>query len=124
MHGALPRTSRLRIADLAVALDREDEPMAATWRVVGDSAAKLGLPRPSYPYVRRLVLAERRRRLLRRERNAALKQAASTFAAGRVPGFDYTVGRLLDAQAALAAEQACVSETRGSARDQRMRSAG
>lgn len=43
-----------------------------------------------------------------------LREAASTFAAGRTPNFDYTVGRLLDAHAALAAEEACVSETQGS----------
>ena len=30
---------------------------------------------------------------------------------GRAPSFDYTLGRLLDAQAALADEEACVSET-------------
>ena len=42
-----------------------------------------------------------------------VKEAASTIAGGRVPGFDYTLGRLLDAQAALAEEEACVSETQG-----------
>ena len=94
-----------------VALDRDDQPVAATWRLVSEAAAKLGLPRPSYPHVRRLVLAERRRRQLRRELHDVLKEAASTIAAGRVPGFDYTAGRLLDAHAALAAEEACVSET-------------
>ena len=41
------------------------------------------------------------------------RRRRARIAAGRVPGFDYTLGRLLDAQAALAAEEACVSETQG-----------
>ena len=88
-------------------------PAAATWRLVSETAAKVGLPRPSYPHVRRLVIAERRRRRAHAELRDVLKEAASSIAAGRVPGFDYTVGRLLDAQAALAAEEDCVSETQG-----------
>jgi hypothetical protein len=59
------------------------------------------------------VLDERRRRRARAEIRDIIKEAASTVAAGRVPGFDYTLGRLLDAQAALAEEEACVSETQG-----------
>jgi len=87
--------------------------MAETWRRVSETAANVGLPRPSYPHVRRLVLDERRRRRARAELRDVVKEAASSIAAGRVPGFDYTLGRLLDAQAALAAEEACVSETQG-----------
>jgi hypothetical protein len=113
MRFASSRSSRPRLGDLVVALDHDDQPMAATWRLVSEAAAKLGLLRPSYPHVRRLVLAERQRRQLRRELSDVLKEAASTIAAGRVPGFDYTLGRLLDARAALAAEEACVSETQG-----------
>ena len=85
--------------------------MAVTWRLVGETAAKVGLPRPSYPHVRRLVAAERRRRAARREFRDVLREAAVTVAAGGTPSFDYTLGRLLDAQIALADEEACVSET-------------
>ena len=92
-------------------LDEDDVPTAVTWRLVGETAVKAGLPRPSYPHVRRLVAAERRRRRARNELRDAVKEAASTIAAGRVPSFDYTLGRLLDAQAELADEEACVSET-------------
>jgi hypothetical protein len=113
MRFASSRSSRPRLRDLVVALDHDEQPVAATWRLVSEAAAKLGLPRPSYPHARRLVLAERRRRQRRRQVNDVLEEAASTIAAGRVPGFDYTLGRLLDAQAALAAEEACVSETQG-----------
>ena len=111
MRFASSRASRPRLRELVAALDEDGAPIAATWRLVGETAAKLGLPRPSYPHVRRLVAAERRRQAARRELRAILKEAAGTVAAGRVPGYDYTLGRLLDAQAALADEEACVSET-------------
>jgi hypothetical protein len=110
---ASSRASRPRLRELVAALDEDDAPMGTTWRLVGEIAAKVGLPRPSYPHVRRLVQAERRRRAARRELRDVLKETASTVASGRVPSFDYTLGRLLDAQAALADEEACVSETQG-----------
>jgi hypothetical protein len=113
MRFASSRASRPRLRELVAALDEDDTPMAATWRLVSETAANLGLPRPSYPHVRRLVLDERRRRRARSAIRDVVKEAASTIAAGRVPGFDYTLGRLLDAQAALAAEEDCVSETQG-----------
>ena len=113
MRFASSRSTRPRLRELVAALDEDDAPVAATWRLVSETAANLGLPRPSYPHIRRLVLAERRRRRARAEIRDVVKEAASTIAAGRVPGFDYTLGRLLDAQAALAAEEACVSETQG-----------
>ncbi len=77
----------------------------------GCTAAAKGLPRPSYPHVRRLVAAERPCRRAQRELRDVIKEAASTVAGGAFPSFDYTLGRLLDAQAALADEEACVSET-------------
>jgi len=113
MRFASSRASRPRLRELVAALDEDDTPVAATWRLVSETAANLGLRRPSYPHIRRLVLAERRRRRARAEIRDVVKEAASTIAAGRVPGFDYTLGRLLDAQAALAAEEDCVSETQG-----------
>lgn len=113
MRFASSRASRPRLRELVAALDEDGVPVAATWRAVGEAAAKVGLPQPSYPHLRRLVLAERRRRVARRELRDVLREAASTVAAGRVPSFDYTVGRLLDAQIALADEEACVSETQG-----------
>ena len=113
MRFASSRATRPRLRELVAAFDEDEVPAAATWRLVSETAAKLGLPRPSYPHVRRLVIAERRRRRARNELHDVLKEAASTIAGGRVPGFDYTLGRLLDAQAALAAEEDCVSETQG-----------
>jgi hypothetical protein len=113
MRFATSRATRPRLRELVAALDEDDTPVAATWRLVSETAGNAGLLRPSYPHVRRLVQAERRRRRARAELRDVVKEAASTVAAGRVPGFDYTLGRLLDAQAALAAEEACVSETQG-----------
>jgi hypothetical protein len=71
-----------RLRGLVVALDRDGAPVAATWRAVGAAADRLGLRRPSYYTVRRLVILERLRerhtaaprtggRLLRRLRLAA-----------------------------------------------------
>ena len=111
MRFASSRASRPRLRELVAALDEDDVPAAATWRLVSETAANVGLPRPSYPHIRRLVADERRRRRAHQELRDVIKEAASTIAAGRTPGYDYTLGRLLDAQAALAAEEACVSET-------------
>lgn len=113
MHCAMPRSSLRVVDELVIALDREDRPIAETWRSVSEAVAALGFPRPSYPNVRRLVLAERRRRRLRRELQEVWKEAAQSLVTGRVPGFDYTLGRLLDATEALA-DAACVSETQAS----------
>jgi len=111
MRFASSRSSRPRLRELVAALDEDGATTAATWRLVGETAARAGLLRPSYPHVRRLVAAERRRRRAQRDLRDAVREAASTVGAGRVPSFDYTLGRLLDTQAALADEEACVSET-------------
>ncbi len=110
----MPRSSIRAIDELTIALDREDQPVAETWRLVSEAAAQLGFPRPSYPNVRRLVLAERARRRLRQELRDVVKEAARSLAAGRVPNFDYTMGRLHEATWALAEIEACVSETQAS----------
>ena len=114
MRFASSRSSRPRLRELVAALDEDDAPAAATWRLVGETAAKVGLPRPSYPHIRRLVAAERRRRAAHQELREAIRDAAATIAAGRTPGYDYTLGRLLDAQAELTDEEDRVSETQGS----------
>ena len=113
MRFASSRAVRPRLRELVAAFDEDDVPAAATWRLVSETAAKAGLPRPSYPHVRRLVIDERRRRRARAELRDVLKEAASTIAGGGTPSFDYTVARLLEAHTALAAEEDCVSETQG-----------
>lgn len=63
-----------RLHALVVAHDRDEHPVAETWRRVGETAQELGLPRPSYHTVRELARLERLRRRARTEtRKAALR---------------------------------------------------
>lgn len=72
MRFALSRNDP-RIHALVVALDRDNVPVAATWRAVGEAAWELGLRRPGYHAVRDLVRVERLRRAARTAtRTAAL----------------------------------------------------
>jgi predicted nucleic acid-binding protein len=83
-----------RVAVLVAALDREDEPAAETWRRVGEAAERLGLRRPSYQHVRRLVKVERAARKVRGEEREVVKDALWAAAAGRVPSAVWTLKRL------------------------------
>ena len=74
--------------------------MAETWRRVGAAAAELGLLRPSYQHVRRIVRVERRRQELRREARKVLAGAVSTSAAGLVPSVVLVLERLRELQLA------------------------
>jgi hypothetical protein len=61
-----PRLDR-RLADAVCRADVERASVADVWRSVGETAGRLGLCRPGYHSVRRLVLEERERRAARRE---------------------------------------------------------
>lgn len=87
-----------RIAVLIGALDRDGTPAAQTWREVGAAAERLGLARPSYAHVRRLVRIERLRRAVRDQFHDELKQVFSANAAGRVPNAVWTLERLRELQ--------------------------
>lgn len=89
-----------RIAVLVVELDRDDVSMAQTWRDVGSAAERLGMRRPSYQHVRRLVRIERRRRQLEARGRAVLGRAATTLAAGRVPSAVLVIERLRELRSA------------------------
>jgi hypothetical protein len=89
-----------RIAVLVVELDQHDVPMAQTWRAVASAAERLGLRRPSYQHVRRLVRIERRRRQLEARGRAVLGRAATTLAAGRVPSAVLILEQLRDLRGA------------------------
>jgi hypothetical protein len=89
-----------RIAVLVVELDRDDVAMAQTWRAVASAAERLGLRRPSYQHVRRLVRIERRRRQLEARGRAVLGRAAATLAAGRVPSAVLVLEQLRDLRGA------------------------
>ena len=72
-------------------LDDRKEPIAELCRRLGCEAERIGVPRPSYVHVRRIVLAERLREdEIRREREqvrAIVKRA----------GEDLLLGRFVDA---------------------------
>ena len=89
-----------RIAVLVVELDQDDVPIAETWRAVAGAAERLGLRRPSYQHVRRLVRIERRRRQLEARGRAVLGRAATTLAAGRVPSAVLVLEQLRDLRGA------------------------
>ena len=74
-----------RISALVAALDQDGMPAAETCRRVGAVAEEIGLIRPSYQHVRRVVRVERRRRELRAEARKVLTGAVSTSAAGLAP---------------------------------------
>lgn len=81
-----PNDPRLR--DLVRALDRDDMPMAETWRAVGEGAWRLGFHRPGYHVVRHLVRADRARRAARGEVRKAAVDVLLSFSspyAVRIP---------------------------------------
>jgi hypothetical protein len=69
---------------LVVALDRDETPVAETWRAVSDAAWELGLSRPSYYTIRGLVRAERLRRRARTATRAAALDVALALGSSRV----------------------------------------
>src|SRR5687767_14511467 len=73
-----------RLHALVVALDRDGEPIAATWRAVGKAAWELGLPRPGYHTVRNLVRVERVRRAARTATRAAALDVVLALGSTRV----------------------------------------
>ena len=89
-----------RLCALVAALDEEDKPAAETCRRVGAAAEELGLIRPSYGHVRRIVRIERRRQKLRREARNVLSGAVSTSAAGLAPSVVLVLERLRELQLA------------------------
>lgn len=63
-------------------LDDRLVPIAETCRRVGEAAAELGLARPSYAHLRRVILVEREHADARRE---LAEEIASPLALGRLP---------------------------------------
>jgi hypothetical protein len=63
-------------------LDAFGMPYAEAWRLLTPVAARLGIPRPSYASVRRIVIAERRRK---RENAELLDVLLADLFAGRFP---------------------------------------
>ena len=75
-----------RILDAVQALDDRGEPIAEVCRRVATAAERLGLTRPSYVHVRRLVHAERERQDAERARRAAMRKIVEDVADGLLRG--------------------------------------
>lgn len=73
-----------RLHALVVALDRDEVPMAATWRAVGNAAEELNLARPGYHCIRELVRVERLRRAARTAVRAAALDVGLALGSSRV----------------------------------------
>jgi len=80
MPASAPRYDR-RLVRAIRRLDDGSLPIAEVWRRVGEVAGRLGVPRPSYVHVRRIVVSERERAAQLREiRNEALVGLVSRMA--------------------------------------------
>lgn len=85
-----------RIRDLVVALDRETQPYAETWRQVGEAAWRLGLPRPGYHIVRELAEHSRRIRAARAASRKAALDIVGALASPYIVRTSQAVERLAD----------------------------
>ena len=90
----------LRLVQLVAHFDRADHSAAETWRQVSLAAERVGLTRPGYQHVRRLVRVERRLQELRAQQREAWKDAATRSAAGLVPSVVWTLNRVRELQLA------------------------
>jgi hypothetical protein len=75
-----------RILDAIRTLDDRDQPMAEICRRIGDVAGVLGLPRPSYVHLRRLLLTHRQLEDDQRARREELREIAADVVAKLVTG--------------------------------------
>jgi hypothetical protein len=80
-----PRYDR-RILELVCALDDRSRPIAELNRRVGVAAEALGLMRPSYVHLRRIVLAERDRQDAERARREAIRAVVADSVSRAVLG--------------------------------------
>ena len=90
----------LRLVQLVAHFDRADHSAAETWRQVSLAAERVGLRRPSYQHVRRLVRVERQLQELRAQQRDVWKDAATRSAAGLVPSVVWTLSRVRELQLA------------------------
>jgi hypothetical protein len=90
----------VRLVQLVAHFDRADHSAAETWRQVSLAAERVGLSRPSYQHVRRLVRVERRLQELRAQKREVWRDAAARNAAGLVPSVVWTLSRVRELQLA------------------------
>ncbi len=75
-----------RVVEAIRALDDRGQPVAATWRAVGRVAEHLGLVRPSYNHVLRLVREERDLQAAAEARREELRAIAADVATDLIVG--------------------------------------
>ena len=80
-----------RIIEAVRALDDPSQPMAETARRVGTAAQRMGLIRPTYPHLRRLIRAERALRDAERAQREAMRELVADVVE------DFVRARLVDA---------------------------
>jgi hypothetical protein len=90
-----------RLLDALRALDDRTEPLAAVCRRVGELAWRLGLTRPSYVHLRRLLVEERRRQDAARKRRRELLQVALDIERDLRRGFRVDAYEIADRVAAI-----------------------
>jgi hypothetical protein len=95
---SVPRSDP-RLHALVVALDRDAAPVAETWRLVGDAASELGLPRPSYHTIRELVRTERLHRRARTTTRRAALEVMIAASSSRVVDLPIALDALAQARA-------------------------
>jgi hypothetical protein len=95
MTGSAPRYDP-RILAAARKLDDKSQPMAEICRRIGNAAEELGLPRPSYVHLRRIIKAER---LRAHETGGLADDVIGGLLAGRSPRLGAAVEHLREAEA-------------------------
>jgi hypothetical protein len=98
MDFSVPRRDP-RLHALVVGFYRDCAPAAETWRLVGEAASELGLPRPSYHTIRELVRAERLRRRARSTTRRAALDVLSAAGSSRVVDLPIALDALARARA-------------------------
>ena len=93
------RRNDARLHALVVGLDRDGAAAAETWRLVGEAAVELGLPRPSYHTIRVLVRTERLRRRARTVARRAALDVLTAAGSSRVVDLPIALDALAHARA-------------------------
>lgn len=89
---------RTRLHDLVVAFDSDDQPIAETWRAVGEAAWKLGWCRPGYHCVRQVVQLERARTQARADTRQAVREVFESLPSPLVRDQRRAIKRLAEAR--------------------------
>src|SRR5215213_4287939 len=95
------------VVELVRGLDDRSVPIAETARRVGDAVQLLGFVRPTYPHLRRLIVAQRQWAVAEDEHRAAIRRVladvTAAVLAGRAPPNPYVLAeRVAEAKSHLA----------------------